>query len=70
VIAGMKPTSTIVDGAGVVGTCAAYYLAKRGHHDTLIDREPVKSGASTGNAGIIALGHPPLPRPGLVWQTI
>jgi D-amino-acid dehydrogenase len=70
VIAGMKPTSTIVVGAGVVGTCAAYYLAKRGHQVTLIDREPVKSGASTGNAGIIALGHPPLPRPGLVWQTI
>jgi D-amino-acid dehydrogenase len=65
-----KPASTIVVGAGVVGVCAAYYLAKRGHKVTLVDREPIKTGASTGNAGIIALGHPPLPRPGLVWKTI
>jgi D-amino-acid dehydrogenase len=32
---------------------------------TVIERSPVGVGASSGNAGIIALGHPPLPRPGL-----
>ena len=63
-------SSTIVIGAGVVGVCSAYYLAKRGHKVTLLERDRIESGASKGNAGIIALGHPPLPRPGLVWKTI
>src|SRR5262249_16811381 len=64
------PSSTIIIGGGVVGVCAAYYLAKRGHTVTLIEKNAIDDGASKGNAGIIALGHPPLPRPGLVWQTI
>ncbi len=63
-------SSTIVIGAGVVGVCSAYYLAKRGHKVILIERDRIDLGASKGNAGIIALGHPPLPRPGLVWKTI
>jgi D-amino-acid dehydrogenase len=62
--------STIIIGAGVVGVCAAYYLAKRGQKVTVIERGRIDEGASKGNAGIIALGHPPLPRPGLVWKTI
>lgn len=57
-------------GAGVVGVCTAYYLAKRGQKVTILERGPLEEGASKGNAGIIALGHPPLPRPGLVWKTI
>lgn len=61
---------TIVVGAGVIGVCTAYYLAKRGHRVTVIERGRIEEGASKGNAGIIALGHPPLPRPGLVWKTI
>jgi D-amino-acid dehydrogenase len=71
-----KSSSTLIVGAGVVGLCTAYYLAKRGHKVTLLDRDSLEEdgkslmAASRGNAGIIALGHPPLPRPGLVWQTI
>jgi D-amino-acid dehydrogenase len=63
-------SSTIIIGAGVVGVCTAYYLAKRGQKVTIIERDRIEHGASKGNAGIIALGHPPLPRPGLVWKTI
>jgi D-amino-acid dehydrogenase len=66
----LSPRSTIIIGAGVVGVCTAYYLAKRGHKVTIIERGKIEEGASKGNAGIIALGHPPLPRPGLVWKTI
>lgn len=62
--------STIIIGAGVVGVCSAYYLAKRGRKVTILERGKIEEGASKGNAGIIALGHPPLPRPGLVWKTI
>lgn len=62
--------STIIIGGGVVGVCVAYYLAKRGHKVTVLEGNAIDDGASKGNAGIIALGHPPLPRPGLVWQTI
>ena len=36
----------------------------------MADEAATPMAASKGNAGIIALGHPPLPRPGLVWKTI
>lgn len=65
----MKGSHTVVVGAGVVGVCTAYFLARRGHRVTLLDQGDVNSGASFGNAGIIALGHPPIPRPGLIRQT-
>jgi D-amino-acid dehydrogenase len=61
---------TIVVGGGIVGVCVAYYLAGRGHRVTLIERDDIGRGASFGNAGIIAFGHPPIPRPGLVKQTL
>lgn len=61
---------TIILGGGIVGVSAAYFLAKRGCRVTLVDRGAFDTCASTGNAGIIALGHPPLPRPGLVKQTL
>ncbi len=57
-------------GAGIVGVSAAYYLARRGHRVTLIEKGEVGCGVSFGNAGIIAVGHPPLPRPGLVKQVL
>jgi D-amino-acid dehydrogenase len=71
-----KRSSTLIIGAGIVGLCTAYYLAKRGHKVTILERDSMADEATTpmpaskGNAGIIALGHPPLPRPGLVWKTI
>jgi D-amino-acid dehydrogenase len=69
----LPSSTTLIIGAGVVGVCSAYYLAKRGQRVILLERDRVDSSAmaaSRGNAGIIALGHPPLPRPGLVWKTI
>jgi D-amino-acid dehydrogenase len=56
---------TIIIGGGIVGVSAAYELAKRGAAVTLLDREHFDVNASIGNAGIIALGHPPMPRPGM-----
>ncbi len=61
---------TIVIGGGIVGVSAAYYLARRGHRVTLVERGELGCGASFGNAGIIAIGHPPIPRPGLVRQVL
>jgi D-amino-acid dehydrogenase len=57
---------TIVLGAGIVGLSAAYFLARRGAPVTVVEREAIGEGASCGNAGIIAPGHPPLPRPELL----
>ncbi len=61
---------TIVVGGGIIGVSAAYYLARRGHRVTLVERGEIGAGASSGSAGIIAIGHPPLPRPGLVGQVL
>ncbi len=66
----MQSAHTIVAGGGIVGVSAAYYLARRGHRVTLVERRTIGSGCSFGNAGIIAIGHPPLPRPGLVKQVL
>lgn len=66
----LSPRHIIILGGGVIGICAAYYLARRGERVTVIDRGAFDTAASTGNAGIIALGHPPMPRPGLVGQTL
>lgn len=61
---------TIIIGGGIVGVSAAYELAKCGGSVTLLDREQFDENASTGNAGIIALGHPPMPRPGMTGNAI
>ncbi len=66
----MNRAHTIVAGGGIVGVSAAYYLARRGHRVTLVEQHTIGSGCSFGNAGIIAIGHPPLPRPGLVKQVL
>jgi D-amino-acid dehydrogenase len=46
-------TDAIVLGAGVVGTCVALHLAKRGVAVALVDRAGVGEQTSFGNAGII-----------------
>jgi D-amino-acid dehydrogenase len=46
-------TSTLVLGAGMVGTCTALHLALRGHRVTLVDRREPGRETSFGNAGII-----------------
>ncbi len=64
------PRHTVVVGGGIVGACSAYYLARRGQRVTLLDRDRSFASASAGNAGIVALGHLPMPRPGLARQVL
>jgi D-amino-acid dehydrogenase len=48
----------VVLGAGVIGTSAAYFLAKDGHEVTVVDREALPaSETSYANAGLVAPGH-------------
>lgn len=61
----MPERHIVIVGGGIVGLTAAYFLARRGARVTVLERNPIGEGASSGNAGILALGHPPLPRPGL-----
>jgi D-amino-acid dehydrogenase len=49
----MARTDAIVLGAGIVGTCVALHLAKRGLAVALVDRAGVGEQTSFGNAGII-----------------
>ncbi|PWK64084.1 D-amino acid dehydrogenase [Aminobacter sp. AP02] len=47
----------LVLGAGVVGTAAAYYLARDGHEVTVLERHPaVARGTSYSNAGLVSPG--------------
>lgn len=47
----------LVLGAGVVGTAAAFYLAKDGHEVTVIDRHAIAArGTSYSNAGLVSPG--------------
>src|SRR5262249_35157980 len=55
----------LIIGGGVIGVCAAYYLAERGRQVTLIERGDIAAGSSYGNAGLIVPSHSaPLPTPG------
>lgn len=59
----------LIIGGGVVGICAAYYLAKAGRQVTLLEAGDVCSGASYGNAGFILYSHIiPLASPGVLGQ--
>jgi len=60
----------IVVGGGVIGVSCAYYLARGGAHVVLVERDRIGAGASSGNAGTVSAGHPPLNRPGRVRQAI
>jgi len=66
----MSDRHTLVVGGGIVGLSAAYFLARRGERVSVVERDTPGQGASSGNAGIIALGHPPLPQPGLMRQML
>ncbi len=67
----MKASSPVlVVGAGIVGLSTALFLSRRGRSVVVLDREPIGSGASSGNAGLLANGHPPLPRPGVSVQCL
>jgi len=56
----------VIVGAGVIGVCAARFLAQRGARVTVVDAGEVGGGASSGNAGLLSLGHLPIPQPGVV----
>lgn len=58
----------VIIGGGVIGLCAAYYAARRGHEVTVIERkEAARDGCSFGNAGMIVPSHfVPLAAPGMV----
>lgn len=56
----------VVVGGGVIGLSCAYYLARGGVDVVLLERAHVGAGASSGNAGTVSAGHPPLNRPGRV----
>ena len=49
---------TVVLGSGVVGTAAAYYLARDGHEVTVLERHEAPGlETSFANAGLVAPGH-------------
>jgi len=60
----------IVVGGGVIGLSCAHALARQGAHVVLLERERMAAGASGGNAGTLAPGHPPLNRPGRVREAL
>lgn len=60
----MQHHPIIVVGAGIVGLSCGYYLARRGKPVVVLAREPVGETASSGNAGLLSLGHAPLTKPG------
>lgn len=57
-------------GGGVIGACIAHSLARRGRSVVLVERGEVGRAASYGNAGLISVGHLPLPRPGLIFKSL
>src|ERR1700722_19640553 len=57
----------VIIGGGVIGLATALECARRGHRVTVIERDPVRRGASLGNAGMIVPSHfIPLAAPGMV----
>ncbi len=60
----------VVVGGGIIGVSCAYYLSCAGASVVLLERERIAAGASWGNAGTIAVGHPPLNRPGRIRQAL
>lgn len=63
----IRPRSVIVVGAGIVGLCCARFLQRDGHQVTVVDPREPGTGASFGNAGIIATCQvPPIAMPGLL----
>lgn len=57
----------VVIGAGIVGVSSAFYIRQRGWEVTLVDPLDVGSGASSGNAGVIAVSEcVPVGTPGML----
>lgn len=59
----------LIIGGGVIGVCAAYYLAEQGQPVTLVEKSDLCAGSSYGNAGLVASDHAiPLAAPGVLSQ--
>jgi D-amino-acid dehydrogenase len=65
-----NPRSAIVCGGGIVGLCAAHFLAREGFAVTVIERNSDASGSCAhGSAGYVSPSHVvPVSAPGMVWQ--
>jgi D-amino-acid dehydrogenase len=60
-----------VIGGGVIGACAAYYLARAGFRITVLDRGRFGAACSHANCGFICPSHVlPLAAPGAIWSTL
>src|SRR5690606_25974017 len=61
-----------VVGAGVIGLCSAYYLAREGHEVVVYERDTAtRASTSFGNAGMIVPSHfVPLAAPGVIGQAL
>ena len=66
----MADRHILVIGGGIVGLSAAWYLVGRGAAVTVVERDRIAASASAGNAGIVAIGHRPLPWPGRSRQAL
>jgi D-amino-acid dehydrogenase len=74
--AGIFPAMTtgtqhvLIVGGGVIGLCAAEALSRRGARVTVVEASSIGAGASSGNAGLLSLGHLPIPQPGVVGKAM
>ena len=66
----MSRPRILVVGGGIIGVSCAYALAKAGAQVHLLEKDKIGSGASGGNAGTVAVGHPPLNRRGRLRQVL
>lgn len=60
----------VVVGGGIIGLSCAHQLADREVDVVLLERARLGAGASSGNAGTVSAGHPPLNKPGRVRRAI
>ena len=61
----------LIIGGGIVGLSSAYYLHKKGHEVTVLDKGDITDSCSFGNAGMIVPSHfVPLAAPGMIKQGI
>lgn len=59
----------IVIGGGIIGVTSAINLLKRGYQVTLVEKEAIAAGASTGNCGLMAVSEiVPVSKPGVMTQ--
>jgi len=62
-----RDCDVVVIGAGIVGACTAFMLAKRGAKVLLVDAESPGRGCSYGNSGALSVGSiAPLAMPGIL----